>query len=406
MKTRLQAFARAAVRESKKIGFCLITTWRYRIKDSGGASRRLAAMSRSVNFVWNFCKETQVNALRQKSARVITDQKSGKDVAIANFLTSFELSNLTAGSSKELGLHSQTVQAVCEEYSTRRKQFKKLLRWRGRKSLGWIPVKSSGIKLKDDNVIYCGKSFRFWNSRELPEDAKIKTGSFSQDSRGRWYLNITFESSLLARPQGKGEVGIDLGIKTLATLSTGEKIERPNLRANYLEKLRRFEKTRKFARRKQAKSKRYGKLPKAKQVANLAAKVANKRDDYLHKASTGIVRKNRLIVVGDVSCKFMNRSKNLSGLSLDAGIGEFRNMLRYKSIRDGGVYLFVSERYSTQTCSSCGWQHPKERRIGLGVREWVCEGCGEKHDRDANAARNILRFGREALSRSDDANAS
>jgi transposase len=80
----------------------------------------------------------------------------------------------------------------------------------------------------------------------------------------------------------------------------------------------------------------------------------------------------------------------LSGVSLDAGIGKFREMLRYKSIRDGGVYKQVSERNSTQTCSDCGRCRLRSERIGLGVRSWVCDSCGASHDRDVNAARNIL----------------
>ena len=157
----------------------MIATWKFRIKDSGSAGRKLVRMSRAVNFVWNFAKETQVNALRAKSARIISDKKTGQAIGIPNFLSAYELNNLVAGSSRELGLHSQSVQSVTEEYVRRRKQFGKLLRWRGRKSLGWIPFKSSGIKISDDCVCFSGGKFKFWKSREFPSDASLKTGSFS-----------------------------------------------------------------------------------------------------------------------------------------------------------------------------------------------------------------------------------
>lgn len=373
------------------------TTWKFRIKDSGAAGRKLVRMSRAVNFVWNFAKETQVNALRAKSARIISDKKTGKAIGIPNFLSAYELNNLVAGSSKELGLHSQSVQSVTEEYARRRKQFGKLLRWRGRKSLGWIPFKSSGIKISDDCVCFSGGKFKFWKSREFPADASLKTGSFSQDKRGRWYFNISFESKSLALEHGDQEVGIDIGIKTLASLSDGSKIERPNLRAGFLAKMKKLEKTRAFARRKGAKNRRYGILPKVKQERNLAAKIANKRKDYLHKESTKLVERTKLIAVGNVPCKLMNRSKNMSGISLDSGIGLFKAMLNYKAARAGSTYFEVSERNSTQTCSNCTLK--SARRIELGVREWSCEGCGSHHDRDINAARNILRTGRGALIR-------
>ena len=117
----------------------MITTWKFRIKNTSKAKNKLNKMARTVNFVWNFAKQTQIDALKARSARIILDKKTGKYIGIPNFLTKYELNNLVSGSSKELGLHSQTVQAVVEQYSTRRVQFKKLLRWRGRKSLGWIP---------------------------------------------------------------------------------------------------------------------------------------------------------------------------------------------------------------------------------------------------------------------------
>jgi putative transposase len=375
----------------------MITTWKFRIKDSGKAGRNLTRMSRAVNIVWNFAKETQINALRAKSARLITDKKTGQVIGIPNFLSAYELNNLVAGSSKELGLHSQTVQAVTEEYARRRKQFSKLLRWRGKKSTGWIPFKSSGVKISSDHVTFSGCRFRLWKSREFPLDAKFKTGSFSQDKRGLWYFNISFESEQIGMPIGTEEVGIDIGIKTLASLSNGQKIERPNLRAKFLEKIKRIEKTRKFARRKQAKCKKYAALPKSKQVRNVHAKVTHTRQDYLHKETTKLVKATKLLVVGDVPCKFMNRSKNMSGISLDSGIGTFKQMLSYKADRAGSTYFEVSERNSTQTCSNCRLKNL--RRIELGVREWSCENCGTHHDRDINAARNILRTGRCALNR-------
>lgn len=145
---------------------------------------------------------------------MILDKKTSHQLCIPNFLSSAEMDGLVAGSSKELGIHSQTVQSISQEYVRRRIQFKKLLRWRGRQSLGWIPFKASGIQFYGNRVKYGKHEFKFWNSykiphgainkqkyknydaRGLPDDAVIKTGSFSQDKRGRWYLNFTFESQM------------------------------------------------------------------------------------------------------------------------------------------------------------------------------------------------------------------
>jgi putative transposase len=366
----------------------MITTYHYRIKDSGKANRVLSKMSRSVNMVWNFCKQTQQEALKNKSVKLINDKKSGEKISIPYFFSSSEMDGLVAGSSKELGLHSQTVQAISQEYITRRKQFKTLLRWRCKKSLGWVPFKSSAIKIHNGKISYNKNEFSFWNSRELPEDAKIKTGSFCQNKSGHWYLNVAFESEQIGikRDEDK-EIGIDIGIKTLATCSNGEKIERPNLRKNALAKMRYLKRCQKFAQRKQSKSKIYYALPKAKQERKLHVKVANIRQDYLHKESTKLVKKCSLIVVGDVPCKFMNRNKKLSGISIDSGIGMFKNMLKYKAVRAASIYKEISERDSTRTCSKCSEILP---RIGLGVRTWACEKCNTIHDRDVNASINIL----------------
>jgi len=362
-------------------------------------------MSHSVNMVWNYCKETQISALKRIDCRLIKDKKTDEVKSIPNFFSKYELNNLVAGSSRELGLHSQSVQYVCEEYVTRRKQFKKLLRWRGSNNLGWVPFKKVGIKVKKDRVLYCKREFRVWNSRALPDDAKIKTGSFTEDSRGRWYLNLTFESGYLeanekAKSQATQEVGVDLGVKYLATLSDGTQVKGPELRKDLLRKLRKIEIQRKAARRRQSRSRKFKKLTKQVQVKKLHTKVANQRRDYLHQWSTKIARVAKIIVIGTLPCSLMNRSKTMSGKSLDNGIGMFRQMLRYKAERAGVAYVEVSERDSTQTCSQCEWKHPPEVRIGLGVREWNCPNCAASHDRDHNAAKNILRLGHQTLTRS------
>jgi len=361
-------------------------------------------MARSVNFVWNYCKDTQITALKRSDCRLIKDKQTHETVAIPNFLSKYELNNLVSGSSRLLGLHSQTVQNICEEYVTRRKQFKKLLRWRGKDCLDWVPFKRVGIQVKNDRAVYCKHEFRFWNSRELPKDAKIKTGSFTQDSRGRWYLNITFESESLelserAKAEALEDVGIDLGIKHLATLSNGDKVKGPELRADLLKEIRKVERQRKLARRRQSKTREFKPLPKQKKIRKLHAKAANQRKECLHEKSTKIVRMAAIIAIGTLPCAFMNRSRTLSGKSLDKGIGSFRQMLRYKAERAGVDYVEVSERDSTQTCSQCEWKHPPERRIGLGVREWDCPQCDAHHDRDHNAAKNILRLGHQTLTR-------
>lgn len=338
----------------------MILTYSYRIKDSG-CSDTLALLARSVNGVWNFCNETQRHALKWN--------KRWPNYAL--------LCDLTAGSSKELGLHSQTVQAVCQEYDTRRRQEKKRrLRWRGKRSLGWIPFKAAGVKVKEDAVVYCGHTLRVWLSRPL--GGPVKAGSFSQDARGRWYVNFQCETeqSLIC---GEGEEGLDLGLKTLATCASGKKYENQRV-------FRQLEKRLAYAQRK-------GKKRLAKTIH---AKVKNTRKDFNHKVSHELTRDNRLIVVGNVSTKGLMKTRMAKSVA-DAGWSQLRTFLGYKAIARGGVYVEVSEAFTTQICSGCGAIGGPKGREDLGVREWVCCECHAVHDRDVNAALNILRLGHQSL---------
>lgn len=342
----------------------VVTTLRYRLKDSSRFTL-LDRLARSVNFVWNYCNETSFNAIRNHS----------------KWLSAMDLKNLTSGSAKELGISSVTVQAICEEYAIRRIQFKKRkLRWRvsqgSKRSLGWIPLKGNSIQVKGDRVTYLGKEFRIWLSR--PIEGRILTGSFSQDAQGHWYVNLACEVAKITHQHPFEDVGIDLGLKTSAVLSDGTVIENQSEFKSLEEKLGKAQRAH-----------------KKKQVKKMNAKIKNRRKDFLHKKTTQIAKKYRTIFVGNVSGKFLQSGNGKS--STDASIGVIRNLLKYKAIRHSGYFYEVSENSSTVTCSVCLKKTGPSGLSGLGVREWICSECRTHHDRDINAARNILRFGRESL---------
>ncbi|MCP5133852.1 MAG: transposase [Gammaproteobacteria bacterium] len=339
----------------------MVRTYHYRIKDSSVAPQ-LTPLARAVNQVWNFCNESQEHALRWNQ----------------RWPTGFDLQKLTAGCSQELGLHAQTVQAVCEEYATRRKHAKKRkLRWRGKRALGWIPFKAAGVKVIDDTVTYAGHTFRFWKSRAIP--GTIKMGNFAQDARGRWYVNFVCEVADEAPTTGTKQIGIDLGLKTLATCSDGRKIEAPR-----------------WYRHQQRRIAEHQRKKRSRQAKNLHARIANRRKDFLHKASDRLTKECELIVVGDVGSARLAKT-NMAKSVNDAGWAMFRHLLEYKAMARKVVYREVSERFSTQTCSDCGAIGGPKGREGLGIREWVCGECGAIHDRDVNAAMNILRMGHHTL---------
>lgn len=336
--------------------------YRYRVKSLNGL---LNKQSRAVNFVWNFCNDTQKHALKWRK----------------RWPTGFDLNVLTTGNSKELGIHSGTINAVCEQYAKSRKQFNRpFLRYRGKRSLSWVPLKGRDLKRHGDAFRFAGNTFRVFNSRALPE-GKIKDETcFARDRRGNWFLNIVVEVPNVQALQPLRGVGIDLGLKDLATLSNGQKIEHPRCFRQLEDKL---------AKAQRAKKKRL--------ATKIHAKITNTRQDFLHKASTDIVRRFDYIAVGNVSSGELAKTKMAKSV-YDASWHSFKTMLAYKSIANGAWYEEVNEAFSSQTCSACS-ALPESRPkgiAGLRIREWVCSECGTVHDRDVNAALNILRSGHRA----------
>lgn len=327
-------------------------------------------MASEVNFVWNYVNDLCFKHLQRK-------QRS---------FSAYDIAKYTKGASKECNLHSQTIQAVTEELVTRRKQFKKAkLKWRvsnkksARRSLGWIPFKKAAIKYADGHVQYGKHRFKLWDSYGLSKYS-VRTGSFVEDSCGRWYVCLVIDYPKQDKPTATKAIGIDLGLKDIATCSDGTVISNPKFYRKYEQKL---------AIAQRAKNK--------KRVRALHAKIANCRKDYLHKASSKLVKENAMIVIGNLSASKLVKTKMAKSV-LDAGFSALRTMLKYKCENAGVWYEEVNETYTTQTCSCCGSRSSSPKgRAGLGIREWTCVECGTLHDRDVNAAKNILALGHERL---------
>lgn len=223
-------------------------------------------------------------------------------------------------------------------------------------------------------------------SRTLPKAARITTVSVSKDVSGRYHVSLLCDDAVSSLPEVEGKIGIDLGLSHFAVLSTGEKIAAPNtLRKNEvkLAKLQRSlaKKQKGSANRKKAKLK----------VARLHAKTADSRKDFLHKLSTRLINENQVIAIETLSVKNMQKNHCLAKSISDASWSSFVRLLEYKA-RWGGRTLIGIDRWypSTKRCNDCGHTVAK---LPLSVREWKCPGCGSIHDRDINAARNILAAG-------------
>lgn len=213
-----------------------------------------------------------------------------------------------------------------------------------------------------------------FHKQEIPE-GRIKQSRIVKRASG-WYLCLFIEAEPNLIPiTGHGEVGIDLGYSTLATLSTGEKIEHPHeLKTNAL---------------RLAQAQRAGNRQLS---ARLREREANRRRDRNHKLSRKLVSENQTIVVSKDNLRGLARSRFGKSVA-SASHGELRQMLASKCTKSGRRYIEVSPKNSTRACSSCGSLSGPTGRAGLSVRDWVCTACGASHDRDVNAALNTLKLG-------------
>ncbi|MBU2841441.1 RNA-guided endonuclease InsQ/TnpB family protein [Acidithiobacillus thiooxidans] len=232
----------------------------------------------------------------------------------------------------------------------------------------------------------------------------------------KWFVSVTVDTEDLPkrRAENQGAAGVDLGVSALATFSTGEKVVGPKPHKALLKRQKRL--SRSLSRKHKAAKGKLGlranvpipkgvRLPvsenakKARaKLSRLHARIANIRQDALHKLTTDLTRRFHTIGIEDLNVRGMLKNHHLARSIADMSFFEFRRQLEYKAGRRGGLVV-VADRWfpSSKTCSVCG---TIQKKMPLGVRQWTCLDCGTTHDRDVNAARNLLALGLAALSRS------
>jgi len=223
-------------------------------------------------------------------------------------------------------------------------------------------------------------------SRAIPKGAKPTTVTVSRDTAGRHHVSMLCDDVVTTRPVAAGKIGIDLGRTHFAILSNGEKIDAPNVFRKNEAKLA------KLSRRLAKKQKGSANRKKAKlKVARMHARTADSRRDFLHKLSTRLINENQVIAIESLSVKNMQKNRSLSKSISDAGWSEFTRQLEYKARWYGRAVIGIDRWYpSSKRCSDCGHTVAK---MALKVRAWTCPECGSIHDRDINAARNVLAAG-------------
>lgn len=311
-----------------------------------------------VNQVWNWAAEYCQSRIRNGLSA-----SSG-----------FDLTYLAKGWAEGFeNIHCHTIHQVLIHYASKRKIAKKQkLNWRvsggSRRSLGWIPVKRTSLRKNGNRLSFCGKAFRVFEGERI---SSWHSGCFAQDACGDWWLCLPVDMKAEASEPTHDAVGVDLGLKETAVTSDGDRLESGHYR--------RFE-----ARIAQAQRRGH-----KRQAKRLHRKAMRCRADGMHKFSTALVQKYQRIFVGDVSSSKLVKTRMAKSV-LDAGWYQFKTQLEYKSQQAAREFQVINEHNTTRACSNCGSLSGPTGLDMLSVRTWVCSECGSDHDRDINAATNIL----------------
>lgn len=251
--------------------------------------------------------------------------------------------------------------------------------------------RTRGVRINEDVSLQIPKlkAVKAVIHRAIPAGSVIKSTTISRNPDGRYYASILVETEVQLQPMTGNEVGCDIGIKDLLILSNGIKFKRPTELENIVKTKRLLKVKQKQFARTAKDSKNHEKL--RLQVARLYSKVTRQRNEYYHLISRYLVDNYDSVYVEDLLSKNMLQNRKLSRAIHEAAWATLTGMISYKSSWSGRTYHRISRWYpSSKTCSSCDY---KLEKLDLGTREWTCPNCGSFHDRDLNAAKNILRVG-------------
>ncbi len=356
--------------------------FRYRFYPSPDQVAELARTFGCVRLVWNkaldergraYAAQRRGTSYVQASAR-LTEWKRDGDLAFLNEVSSVPLQQALR--------HQQAAFAAFFARRARYPRFKSRKKSRAsaeytRSAFRWRHGRLTLAKMAAPLDIR-------W-SRALPEGAQPSTVTVSRDPAGRWFVSLLCEVTVARLPAAGRAVGVDAGITSLVTLSTGHKVANPRHERRDRRRLARAQ--RNLSRKEKGSQNREGARVK---VARVHARIADRRRDHLHKLTTRLVRDNQVVVIEDLRAGNMIRNHSLARAICDAAWGGLRGMLAYKCAWYGRELITVDRWYpSSKLCSACG---ALRQALPLNVREWAC-GCGMTHDRDVNAARNILAAG-------------
>ncbi|MGF0163965.1 RNA-guided endonuclease InsQ/TnpB family protein [Streptomyces koyangensis] len=357
--------------------------FKYRFSPSDAQAAELSRTFGCVRKVYNLALAARTEAWARQE-RVSYNQTSAM---LTVWKKTQELAYLNEVSSVPLQQALRHLQTAFSHFFGRRAKYPRFKsRKKSRKSAEYT---TSAFRFRDGKLTLAKMAEPLdivW-SRPLPEGASPSTVTVSQDAAGRWYVSLLVEDpTVQPLPAINTAVGVDVGLDHLLTLSTGEKVANPRHERRDRARLARAQ--RKLART--AGGDGTNRRKARQKVAKVYARITDRRRDHLHKLTTRLVRENQTIVIEDLTVRNMVKNGKLARAISDAAWADFRSMLEYKAHWYGREVIAVDRWFpSSKLCSACGTLRGK---LPLNVRTWTCD-CGTTHDRDVNAANNLLAAG-------------
>ena len=363
---------------------CVKRTFKYRFYPTDAQAAELLRTFGCVRKVYNMALSARTEAwtLRQErvnynaTSAMLTAWKKTEELAYLNDVSSVPLQQALR--------HLQT--AFTHFFAKRAKYPRFKSKKKSRKSAEYT---TSAFRFLDGKLTLAKMAQPLdivW-SRPLPEGAQPSTVTVSQDAAGRWFVSLLVEDpSVKSLAATDTAVGVDAGLDHLLALSTGGKISNPRHERRDRARLARAQ--RELSRK--AKGDGANRAKARRKVARIHARIADRRRDTLHKLTTRLVRDNQTIVIEDLTVRNLLKNGKLARAISDAAWSEFRSMLEYKAQWYGREVIVVDRWFpSSKLCSNCG---TLQEKMPLNVRTWTCQ-CGVTHDRDVNAANNLLAAG-------------
>ncbi|MEV0404156.1 RNA-guided endonuclease TnpB family protein [Actinoallomurus sp. NPDC050550] len=358
--------------------------FKYRFYPTDAQAAELSRTFGCVRKVYNMALDARTEAWTLRRERIGYNATSAM---LTVWKKTEELAYLNEVSSVPLQQTLRHLQTAFTNFFTKRARYPRFkAKKKSRKSAEYT---ASGFRFREGKLTLAKMTEPLniaW-SRPLPEGVKPSTVTVSQDSAGRWFVSLLCEDpGIQPLPVNGNAVGVDAGLDHLLTLSTGEKITNPRHERRDRKRLARAQ--RRLSRK--AKGDGSNRAKARRKVARIHARIADRRRDTLHKLTTRLVRENQTIVIEDLTVRNMLKNGNLARAIADAAWSQFRSMLEYKAAWYGREVIAVDRWLpSSKLCSICSTLADK---MPLNVRTWTCE-CGATHDRDVNAAKNILAAG-------------